>query len=543
MVQIENKRCTINNLKNRLYLRSVLAITLFFSAVLLPQISLAQNTGILELLPGSDLLGYNAKTGAHRLVGNVSFNYQGNTMYCDSAHYYDKSQEVRAYGRVQINKRDTLNLYCDSLYYNGKTKQAKLWGHVRVRDNAYKLTTDSLDYDAAKGQAVYRNKGKVESITSAEVLTSKIGYFYPNSKNFFFKGDVVYKSPEIYMTTDTLQYSYFQHKVNFFGETDILASGAKLKCKSGWYDTQTEEGKLINDAQIFKDSKQIFGDTLYYRPKDSLSIGIGHVVIIDTSSHLELRGNYAYNSDKEKLNYITDEALAIKKMDKDTLYLHADTLFQRPDSNGIEQLEAYNNVQYFTNKIQGRCDTIIFSDTLDLVLMSGNPIIWAKNSELSGENMRVYMNDSSIQKVWIENNAMAVSEVDSGKYYNQIAGNEMFAFFKEDELSSTEVNGNAITLYYPEETQKTDSTTNISRKGMNKLIASNIRVYLDSGEVIGITYLDQPDGIFYPIDKIAKKDQFLENFQWRYYLKPNSPEEVMVEKEEIVIIEEKTKEF
>ena len=80
---------------------------------LLPLIGLSQK-GVLELLPGSDKLGYNEKTGAHRLVGSVNFNYQVNTMYCDSAHYFDKTQEVRAYGNVHIVK-DEINLFCDSL--------------------------------------------------------------------------------------------------------------------------------------------------------------------------------------------------------------------------------------------------------------------------------------------------------------------------------------------------------------------------------------------------------------------------------------------
>ena len=121
-----------------------------------------------------------------RLLGNVNFLYQGNKMYCDSAHYFEKKQVVRAYGRVHINKRDTLNLFCDSLLYNGKTRKAKLWGNVRVRDNEYKLTTDTLEYDAKASQAIYRNGGRVTSILSQEVLTSQVGYFHPESKNFFF---------------------------------------------------------------------------------------------------------------------------------------------------------------------------------------------------------------------------------------------------------------------------------------------------------------------------------------------------------------------
>ena len=491
---------------------------------------LAQN-GILELFPGSDLLGYDSKTGAHRLVGNVSFNYQGNKMYCDSAHYFDKKQEVRAYGHVQINKSDTLNLFCDSLYYNGRTRYAKLWGHVRVRDNEYKLTTDSLDYDAAKGQAIYKNKGKVESIAGPEVLTSKVGYFYPQSKNFFFKGDVVYKSPDLEMHTDTLQYKYFEHKVYFFGDTEILADDKKLYCKEGWYNTASEEGKLIREARIEQESKTIFGDTLYYRPKDSLSIGVGNVRIIDTTEKIEFRANYAYNSDREKLNYITDQALVIKVMDKDTFYIHADTLFQFKDTAGVDQIVGRQHVQFFKNNTQGRCDTIIYNDSLNWVEMIGRPIVWAKNSELKGRFMKVFLTDSSMQKIEILDDAMAISEVDSGKYYNQIFGNRMDAFFTGDDLTRTDVTGNAITLYFPEETNKTDTAVVISRKGLNRLLASDIRIYLDSGEVVGVTYLDQPDGVFLPMEQISREDQYISGFSWKAYARPASYTDLLIDKD------------
>ena len=56
-------------------------------------------------------------------MGNVNFIYQGNLMFCDSAHYFDKIQSVKAYGKVHINKHDTLNFYCDSLYFDGKKEK------------------------------------------------------------------------------------------------------------------------------------------------------------------------------------------------------------------------------------------------------------------------------------------------------------------------------------------------------------------------------------------------------------------------------------
>ena len=42
---------------------------------------------------------------------------------------------------------------------------------------------------------------------------------------------------------------------------------------------------------------------------------------------------------------------------------------------------------------------------------------------------------------------------------------------------------------------------------MNRLFASELRIYLDSGEVQKITYFDKPDGIFYPIDQIDEKEK------------------------------------
>ncbi|NBU47452.1 MAG: hypothetical protein EBS34_08445 [Flavobacteriales bacterium] len=55
---------------------------------------------------------------------------------------------------------------------------------------------------------------------------------------------------------------------------------------------------------------------------------------------------------------------------------------------------------------------------------------------------------------------------------------------------------------------------------MNRLYASELRIYLDSGEVQKITYFDKPDGIFYPIDQIDEKEKWISGFQWNIINKP-----------------------
>ena len=48
----------------------------------------------LELLPGAKVLSYDERTGMQRLLGPLSFTYKGSTIFCDSAHYSDRSEEL-----------------------------------------------------------------------------------------------------------------------------------------------------------------------------------------------------------------------------------------------------------------------------------------------------------------------------------------------------------------------------------------------------------------------------------------------------------------
>lgn len=504
-------------MKNSLH---ILRTALYTGAFFLLSFQYRAQNKVLELLPGSEKLGYNEKTGAHRLVGSVNFIYQGNTMYCDSAHYFDKTQEVRAYGNVHITK-DDINLFCDSLYYNGKTRRAKLWGHVRVRDLEYKLTTDTLEYDAKKAQGIYRHGGKIESITSNETLTSRTGYFYPDSKSFFFSGKVRYKNEDLSMSTDTLQYIYSKQTTFFYGPTVIKKGETDMFCEKGWYNIDTEEGSLISKARIQEKNKIIEGDTLIRRPQSGLSIARGNVRFTDTTARQILRGNYGELSEAAKTALITGDASAASFKNKDTLFVFADTLFNQNDSLDKPLFtKGYRKVKLFHTSLQAIADSVYFSQTENRAELYRNPIVWSNNTELKGDSVTIHLKDSLIEQIHIRKNATVLMEVDSGRYYNQIAGKDILALFKENDLYRTDVTGTATTIFYPTETERTDTVVTMKRKGMNRLSSGELRIYVDSGDVTGITYYDQPDGIFYPMNEIPDDEMFIEKFEWKALLRP-----------------------
>lgn len=475
----------------------------------------------LKLLPGSKLLEYDQRKGDYRLVGNVSFEYQGNTMFCDSAYYNENSEKVKAYGKVHINKRDTLNLFCDSLYYNGKTQKAKLWGNVRVRDKEYKLTTDTLEYDAKKSQAHYHYGGKVESTLSREVLTSRVGYFHPETKNFFFSHNVSYKREDLEMNTDTLRYMYSQNKTYFHGPTDIKSEDAEMYCESGWYDVKSGEGSLFDNASISRDKDFIAGDTLIYNPNEGYSEGIGNVQYTDSVEKISFTADYAFNSDSLQYSFLTGNAIAEKKLKKDTLYIHADTLYSLKNDS-TDFIKAYHQAAIYSSNFQCVSDSIIYSADSNIIELYDNPVVWAKDAELKGEHIDLIVNDSIIERAFVNNKASIIMEVEKDLFYNQIAGNDITALFEDNSLKKAYVNGNAITIFYPIDETSTDTTLVQKRLGMNRLYSSNLTIQVDSNEVTGVSYIDHPDGIFYPMDKIKEDEKFVPGFVSKYALKPKS---------------------
>lgn len=506
-------------------LNNILKSALLIGALFLLRTVNAQQD-VLELLPGARILKFDEETGIHRLIDNVSFKYQGNIMYCDSAHYFSRFKTVRAYGHVHINKRDTLNLYCDSLLYDGRSKKAVLWGNVRARDNEYKLTTDTLHYDAGAAMAAYHYGGKVESILSKEVLTSRTGYFYPNSKNFFFSNNVVYKGQELKMTTDTLQFLYGKRTAYFFGPTYIETKDADMYCQSGWYNTSTEEGSLQQNAWLKHDKEYFEGDTLIYRPQTKEYIGKGHVFFTDTTQQISFNGDYAYSTDSLDYAFITGHAFATRYMEDDTMHIHADTLYNMK-MDSLQMVKAFHNGKIFSRKLQSIADSIVYNQGKNKLELHYSPIVWSEAAELKGKFMDVDLDDSTIYKINIYNGANILMEVAVDSFYNQIAGKTIVAYFKENDLFKAIVNGNAQTIFFPEEETETDTTVIRKRMGMNRLYASQLVIYIDSNEITGITYQDQPDGVFYPIDKLNKDEQFIPNFSWKNALRPRSLEEII----------------
>jgi hypothetical protein len=215
--------------------------------------------------------------------------------------------------------------------------------------------------------------------------------------------------------------------------------------------------------------------------------------------------------------------------DEDSLFLHADTLLSHYDTTKKYRfIEAWPKAQFFKSDLQGKSDSLVFSDRDSSITLYYNPIIWTENNQITAKLITIYKNDEEIERMHMDYRSFIISLEDSTKpypKYNQIKGDSMIGYFKENSLNKVNVRHNGKTIYFA----KQDDGGYI---GMNKAQCAFMNIYLDSNQVKEIMFIGKPDATMYPMKDVTPRMQYLKRFKWRGNERPNTKEDIFIWKEE-----------
>ncbi len=488
---------------------------------LLAIIANAQKKPTKIKLQNADVFEYIERDGkkTKRLIGNVSFMHENVLMTCDSAFLYSKSNTLDAYGNVKVKKGDGLKIVGDSLKYNGDSKLANIKGKVILTHNDIILSTTSMNHDISNNVATYANWGEITD--KENILTSRIGIYYADNKDFFFKDSVTLKNPEYNMAADTLRYNTDSEKAFFLGPTTITSDENTIYCEHGWYDTKQNLSQFNGHAKIFSNSQYISADSLFYDRDKGYGKAINNVEIFDTIQDLIISGDFAEYFEEKDEAIVSKNAVLIDIYEEDSLFLHADTLRSGFDTTGEHKiLLAYNKVRFYKTDLQGKCDSIVFFYQDSTINLYSDPIIWSEKNQMTADFINLKRGDNGIESLLFENNSFIVSKVDSNKY-NQIKGKNMLGLFVDNELSKIKVTGNGETIYFA---QEEDS----SFAGVNKAICSDMMIYAKDNDINKITFMKQPAATLYPIDELPQQELELKGFIWFPEKRPKSKKDIFI---------------
>ena len=459
---------------------------------------------------------YSSVPDAQIVKGKVHFTHAGSQLWCDSAYFFQESNSVEAFGHVHFKQGDTLSLTCNYADYDGADQMMHARHNVVLKHRTQTLYTDSLDYDRIYDLAYFFEGGKL--VDGKDRLVSDWGAYSTATRQASFYYGVEMYSGKNHITTDTLHYDTRTSIAHVVGPSTITSKGSIVHTTDGYMNSRTDRSQLFGRSTIVDKDKSITGDSLYHDNNNGNNEGFGNVVYIDKANKNELHADRLFYNDKTGYGYATQRALMLDYSQKDTLWMHADSMkiytFNINTDSVYRKVHAYPHVRAYRSDIQAVCDSLVFSSLDSCMTMYRDPIAWNANRQLLGEEIRVYMNDSTIRKAEIINQALSVEQVDNKNHFNQISSRRMDAFFIDGAMRQADATGNVKSLYY-----NTDSKDSVLTE-LNYLETDTLRMYLSSERQLQKIWASKSVGTMYPVTQIPPEKYRLQEFAWFDYIRP-----------------------
>ena len=465
----------------------------------------------IEILNADELRFSKTDRNLQILTGNIRLKHNDAIMTCDSAYYYQKVNQVKAYSRVHIEQGDTLDLFGDYLFYDGRTEFGQVDGNVELVDKETHLYSKSVTYDFISDIARYTDHGKITN--GDNTLTSIIGIYYVSKDLFHFKDSVKVVNPDYVMTADTMDYNTESETAFFTGPSELKGDSIYLYCERGWYDTRNNKTSIWKNALIDNKKQIVRGDSLYYDDNTGYGETFRNISITDTSYNIIVKGNYAWYYKEPERFLVTDSAMFIQVNNSDSLFLHADTIkaVTLPDTSakGYRLMRAFYNCRVFSEDIQAKCDSLSYSFQDSVIRMYYYPVLWSEENQLTSDSMAIFTKNRQADRMELYNSAFIVSQVDTVRY-NQIKGRSLTGYFRDNELYRININGNGESLYYLVENEEI--------VGVNSGKCSDMDINIEDGKIREIYQNKSPEGVINPpavIDSLR-----LSGFSWFDSIRP-----------------------
>jgi len=463
----------------------------------------------------------------------VHFAHEGIDMWCDKAIYYEKEDFIEAFSNVVMKQGDTVNMSARYVEYSGKTQLAFASGNVILTEPKSTLTTDTLHFDKIKQQAYYKTGGKVVRDSSG-TITSRIGRYYMENKKYQFVNDVVLVNPEYTLKTNQLDFYSVNGHAYLYGPSTIVGETSTIYCERGFYNTENDTGYFMKNSKINYENRIVEGDSMYFDRKIDFASATNNIKITDTINNSVAKGHYAEVWKAKDSVFITKRALVITVQDRDSIYMHSDTIrVNGPPESRITR--AYYNAKLFKSDLSGKADSIHadhktgLTKMINLVRFSSNdafsvkrnPVLWNVGNQMTGDTIHLISNPETEQldSLLVFNDAFLVSKDTLGDGYSQTKGQRLIGLFKDNKLYNVDIIKNAEVIYF----MRNDENELI---GINKSKSGSINMQIENNEIVETRFINQVDGDIYPESQFPENARKLRGFVWREDERPKSVEDL-----------------
>jgi lipopolysaccharide export system protein LptA len=286
-----------------------------------------------------------------------------------------------------------------------------------------------------------------------------------------------------------------------------------LTAQNGEYYVDEKRSHFMGDVVLVDTTTTITCSEMHYFEVETRSIAIGNVHVFENANGVNIYGDSLIHIEQKKFTLVLKQPRLVKIDTSasgiiDTMVVVSREMQSIQDT--AERFVAIDSVRMVKGDMSARCGKATYFVKNDFIALQTHPIIWSGENQITGDSIRIRMEDKRIRSMWVKNRAMAISRVDTAlpNRFNQLTGRELTMYFRANKLEQVDVQKNATSLYY--------LFDNKEPNGANK--SSGDRIFIDfvTGDVDRIKIVGGVQGQYLPEKMIIKHEQDynLDGFRW-----------------------------
>jgi len=385
-----------------------------------------------------------------------------------------------------------------------------------------------------------------------------------------------------------MNYNTVSKVVDFLGPTIIVSNDHdSVYCEKGWYNTNNDISSFRQHAWLKGNGSIIKGDTLYYEKHTGLGKAFGNIESIDTSNNIIIKGNYAIYDRVKQTALVTKNALMIQVDKKDSLYLHADTIYsgiftdtvkrslaikeskkdslnlhagaiaKANENKPIIEVNQKGSLQLRVNypkdsavlavvKDSSKFETFI--DTFKFVTAYHHVKFYRSDLQGKCDSLYYSFKDSTLRffgkpVLWASNAQLSAEHIKiltkNQRMDKMELTNMSFVITQEDSIRFNQIKGRNMTGYFiNNEMYKmlvigNGQTIYFGKDkgaliGIQKCESSDITLFFKQRKLDKITYKNAVSGVFHPPFELSGNDLLLKDFEWLDKQQPKSWRDVFI---------------
>ncbi len=472
----------------------------------------------------TDKLDYDSNEGI-AWFGNPTYMWRNDGFLRADGGWYKNDSAIAYFNRdVYMNSRD-YEAWCDEVYYFRQQDSTEMYHNVQILDTLHQTFFLSHKAEASS-----------DSISNIHVLftNSPAMIYYGENEN--------HVTDSLFMAADSLY--FFSRRMCDIAPEEFTE--AEQRKKDILFDAIAEADKKAEEKRLQeqKEAEDKKPENIARKKREEIAAKAAEDSLkalgIDPASSLLLNDSTAAKIDSTSIAADSTTAdVGFTDAEADSIAAQLDPAASAPidssaavgaapidssatvavaapidssaaaqlDTTQLHFLEAYRNARFYRTDMQGRCDSLAFSEIDSVAKLYTNPVLWNEGkNQLTSDLMMLYIKDNALHRGNMLDNAMIISMEDS-LHYDQIKSTEMSGFFKDNQLYRFDALGGVNAILYLRE-HDVITTANIKE-------ARTLTVKLKDGTAERMKYLEQIKSDAHPVAGLEANKQKLKGFKWR----------------------------